>query len=184
MSDLETKARPLLSPILRGNGRELHRGGQGVLAAWAFKTAVMLEYTHPRARTISKAERDWLFSRREAPLGCQIWIGNYSGTLLNTWYKHDQLETDSGDGVFFAITFLMGKVVFQLWGHRERGRVLETKGPLRRRLQQLHPYKDAILVRSQFGLDDRLLREAAQSLAKPGKRDLRGWRFRLHKVPK
>jgi hypothetical protein len=43
MYDLEGKAEALLSPMLDGRGRELHRGGQRQLAAWALKTALMFD---------------------------------------------------------------------------------------------------------------------------------------------
>jgi hypothetical protein len=47
----------------------------------------MLEYTHPRARAITEAERVALCERREAPGDCQVWIGAYNGKELNTCYN-------------------------------------------------------------------------------------------------
>src|SRR4051794_34926714 len=40
MGDLEANAKALLGPMLDGRGRQLHRGGQLHLAAWALKTAL------------------------------------------------------------------------------------------------------------------------------------------------
>jgi hypothetical protein len=178
MSDLEIRAQPLLTPIFQGRGREIHQEGQRRLAAWAFKTAVMLEDTHPDARTITEAERAALFDRHEAPSDCQIWIGAYNGTALNTYYKNDRLEGDSGDN-YYAITFLMGSVVFQLWGLRGSGRPHEIKGPLGQRLLQINPYRASVTVRPQLALDDRFLRQATVSLVKPGRpRE----RFRLRRL--
>jgi hypothetical protein len=178
MSDLETRAKPLLKPVFQGRGREIHKEGQRMLAAWAFKTAVMLEYTHPDARTITKAERTALYERHEAPSDCQIWIGAYNGTDLNTYYKNDRLESDSGDE-HYAITFLMGSVVFQLWGLRDSGRPHEIKGPLGRRLLQISPYRASVTVRPQLALEDRFLRQATLSLVKPGRPRQR---FRLRRI--
>jgi hypothetical protein len=73
----------------------------------------------------------------------------------------------------------MGRVVFQLWGLRESGRTLEIQGPIGRRLLQIHPYRDSLLVNPGLALDDRFLRQATITLARPGRPPQR---FGLHRV--
>jgi len=181
MSTLEGRAQGMLTPLLQERGRELHRDGQGVLAAWAMKTATMLEYSHPRALAIGQEDRTWLFEKGEAPPRTQVWIGVYSGEQLNTWYMSDRFDALGeavGTGATpYGITFLMGRVVFQLWGRGDSERVLQTKGPLRKRLQQIHPYQRSLTVTPASALDDRLLKDAALSLRQPGKRNMIGWKF-------
>jgi len=43
MSDLEGRAKPMLETMLEGRGRALHQEGQRTLAAWALKTAIMVD---------------------------------------------------------------------------------------------------------------------------------------------
>src|SRR5689334_2998942 len=43
MSDLETAVQPILSSLIVGNGRNLYRDGQRILATWATKTAMMFQ---------------------------------------------------------------------------------------------------------------------------------------------
>jgi hypothetical protein len=43
MSELESRAKPYLEPMLHDHGRLLHEGGQRTLATWALKTSMMIE---------------------------------------------------------------------------------------------------------------------------------------------
>ena len=143
MSDLETAAKPLLLPLLRGAVRELGREEQRTLSAWAMKTATMLEFSHPRGLAIPQADRDWIFKEGRPPPRTQIWVGLYGGRELNTWYRNDRFDAlpamiGSGPSPY-GITFLMGRVVFQLWGRGESNRVLETKGRLGRGSKRFTP---------------------------------------------
>jgi hypothetical protein len=173
MSDLETMAKPHLLPLVRGSGGRLGRDEQRILSAWAMKTAAMLEFSHPRALAIPQADRDWIREKGKPPPRTQVWIGLYAGARLNTWYRGDRfdaLRAAIGTGASpYGITFLMGRVVFQLWGRSESNRILETKGRLGRGLKQIHPYLASVTVKPTDALDDRLLMHAAHSLRRPGK---------------
>lgn len=66
MARLESDAKEaVFSSAFAGRGRSLHRGGQRTLAAWALKTAMMVEQTNaPTQRGIPRAEYEYLQARR------------------------------------------------------------------------------------------------------------------------
>jgi hypothetical protein len=92
MSDLEQEVRPLLEPMLHGETRILDGERQGLLARWAFKTTVMLEFTHPQERAIQPADTSWLYEQREPPQNAMIWIASYRGVARNSFYRHDVMQ--------------------------------------------------------------------------------------------
>jgi hypothetical protein len=83
MAQLESDSKEsLFSSAFAGRGRSLHRGGQRTLAAWALKTAMMVEQTNASVRRgIPRAEYAHLRARGEPSERVRVWIASYSGTL-------------------------------------------------------------------------------------------------------
>lgn len=124
MADLEQCVKPMLDPMLRGHGRLLHAGGQRTLAAWALKTAMMVEHTHGAARHVIPAEEyAHLMDHLEASEGVLIWMAAYGGetVAMGRMFGLDAdmaggPDPDRGTRDIWGATILFGPVVFQLFG--------------------------------------------------------------------
>jgi hypothetical protein len=80
MSDLESRAKPHLEPMLRGHGRALHESGLRTLATWALKTAMMAEHMHgAQRRAIPREEYAYLFEHGEPSPRIRVWMATYAG---------------------------------------------------------------------------------------------------------
>lgn len=83
MADLEQRAKPMLEPMLQGRGRQLHAGGQRTLAAWALKTAMMIEHTHGAVQhVIPREDYADLMKRLEPSARVLIWMAAYGGETV------------------------------------------------------------------------------------------------------
>jgi hypothetical protein len=125
MSGLESRAKPYLEGMLHGRGRLLHQGGQRTLAAWALKTAMMVEQTHgAHQRGIPVEEYTYLYEHGEPSDRIRIWMATYTGTWAVAMGRTFGLDADMASGPDSdrgrrdiwgaAITF--GPVVFQVFG--------------------------------------------------------------------
>lgn len=79
LSQLETRVRPTLTPLITGERRNLIGNEQALLATWAAKTAMVAEYFRPTDRGISQDERTWLMDRLTPPAKWFVWIAAYNG---------------------------------------------------------------------------------------------------------
>jgi hypothetical protein len=80
MSQLETSSMNVLSPMIRGEVTTLSIDEQKTVAAWAVKTAIVLQATGP-ARDIPGSHARRLRERGEAPPGVAVAVGHYVGTM-------------------------------------------------------------------------------------------------------
>ena len=91
MSDLETAAKSLLLPWIDGTRTRLLYDQQQMIATWAVKTTMMLQYTpmHPAGAVIPAAHYDALGTQRTRPPdGVEVLIG---------------LEPDKAPGALFGL---------------------------------------------------------------------------------
>jgi hypothetical protein len=79
MSDFEDRAIPLLIDPLQGRARTYSATEQIWLAAWAFKTACMLDCSWP-GRVIPDRHYRYLFRFRTPPANVHIWVTSYRPT--------------------------------------------------------------------------------------------------------
>ncbi|MDP1857209.1 MAG: hypothetical protein Q8K82_00980 [Gemmatimonadaceae bacterium] len=78
MSRLEQDARPFLEPMLSGRGRVLHTEGQKLVATWAYKTALMLNFALPASSRAATAEEcHFLYRHREPPPSARVFMFAY-----------------------------------------------------------------------------------------------------------
>lgn len=124
MSALEQQAKAMLEPMLHGRGRVLHAGGQRTLAAWALKTAMMIEHTHGAARhVIGPADYGRLMAQGEPSEHVLIWMAAYAGEhiAMGRMYGLDAdmatgPDPDRGSRDIWGATIMFCPVVFQLFG--------------------------------------------------------------------
>src|ERR1700679_2215251 len=75
MSRLEVAAKPYLSSMIRGVGRELYEGGKEAVARWALKTAMMLDYgQEAKFRSIPSEDYTALFQTMGLLPDTYIWL--------------------------------------------------------------------------------------------------------------
>lgn len=119
MSELETEAKPLLTPMIQGKPMGLSRREQRLAATWAAKTAMMLAFTHPERRALPDAHLHWLYAQGEPDPHVVIWIGAYAGDWSG-WYSGEILglgPRERPEGFAYCSTCLLGSLVFQVLGH-------------------------------------------------------------------
>jgi hypothetical protein len=78
MSQLETKAKPILSPMIMGDNLPISLSGsdQKIVAAWAFKTTLMADFFTRRPIFRQPLHADF-FRDKTPPKNCAIWTGAY-----------------------------------------------------------------------------------------------------------
>jgi hypothetical protein len=192
MSDLEQEVRPLLEPMLHGETRILDGERQVLLARWAFKTTVMLEFTHPQERAIQPADTSWLYEQREPPQNAMIWIASYRGVARNSFYRHDVMQPltprpESGaplppdrvvrehdaplePPVAYGVNFGVRHVAFQLFGTTRPNHKFGHVGLAAAVFEQLWPLRPAFTWPPAAALDDRSLLRVLEIFAKAGVR--------------
>jgi hypothetical protein len=148
MAKLEEAAKPILLPLILGQARVLNETESEILTRWALKTAMVLEFTHPKGLAIPPTDRRRL-RQGHLPEHAQVWIALYDGTN-NTFYYHDHHRSRHADGsvtsLAYAVTFGAGHAMFQIWVSSAADRQIENVGPLSAVLQQIRPYRSPVSV--------------------------------------
>ena len=137
MSALEKAVKPILGPMMtKGWVTPLSPPTQRLLAFWAVKTALVIEYLHPRHRVVPDAHYSALYAAQSPPPGVMVWIArrNAYGDLMSSSLKeaiggvhiaadNPSLQrrvlqlANSGQAKMYRFTFTIGHVVFQVFGH-------------------------------------------------------------------
>jgi hypothetical protein len=161
MSDLENRAKPLLGPMLFGRGRALHREGQRTLAAWALKTAMMVEHTHGAKRQmIDRAEHEHLMAVGEPSERIRVWLTSYVGDVVamaQTYGLDAHMELspdpDRGRRDMWGATITFGAGVLQVFGTTLTALLdgVEVNG---QGVHQIWPYERSITWTPRPGFDN------------------------------
>ena len=92
MSDLETRASPMLKPMLKGDTQGLSVEQQVTVSQWATKTAMTLDQTVPPGqRVFSAGECKLLMERKLPPPGAGVQLGRYVGGGIFLDFGHNEL---------------------------------------------------------------------------------------------
>jgi hypothetical protein len=81
MSALESRVRPILVPLMRGESRALAKPQLSVIAQWAVKTALMYEYMRytEEARYFTAEHRTALYKSLAIPPNTRVFAARYVG---------------------------------------------------------------------------------------------------------
>lgn len=130
MSQLETKVKPYLGPmLLNEHPVDLDEEQQRHLARWAVMKVLLLELSarqqHSRRRQnvgyeASAAELAWLYVRDEPPPRSRVWIGAFNSqntTVASTRARLFKLDMDDGSDPMTThlTTLTVGCVLFQVF---------------------------------------------------------------------
>lgn len=80
MSRMETRARPILRPLIYGLPHSISTFDLKVLSGWIGKTVMVGEYLHPNHIAIPDSERLRMYAEFELPPTWSIWIADYQGS--------------------------------------------------------------------------------------------------------
>jgi len=93
---------------LDGHSTDFSLSDQVILAAWMFKTAIVLESArHPRTRFFSSRERRRFIETLEPQGNVWIWMAHHCGSIY-AW------ELTNSTPSAFTATFAVGHVAFQI----------------------------------------------------------------------
>jgi len=145
MSRLEGAVNPKLGPMIQSaRVTRLTPRTQKLLAAWAVKTALMLEHLHPAPRIIPESEYPRLYAEQQPPRGYLVFLSRWSPEIdarrkalvvsrtsrVNEFsVRSDATEEEiretrkradlffSGTYTLFQVMFAIGHAAFAVIGH-------------------------------------------------------------------
>jgi hypothetical protein len=134
MSRLEGEAKPILSPMIRGMGREFHANGQRLVAMWAFKTAAMFDLMSLGGGEFPAEHLHWLYEHREdpeepLPPHMHVWLAGHNVKNMAPIYRQHRLHLWTEDGSQSSIgneangyvaTVTVGHLALQIFGTTDR----------------------------------------------------------------
>jgi hypothetical protein len=81
LSRLQNRAKPVLIPLIQGDGCLVKVAAQRIIALWGAVIAITAEYTQPSLpHAITPQDRHYMWRNDNPPDDWQIWIGHYIGT--------------------------------------------------------------------------------------------------------
>ncbi len=127
MSDLEAEAQPMLSPIIKfGVPISFLPAGIAILAAFAFKSAIISDHTYrERKPFFPVSDRVRFMKTLQIPDGVQMWIASSGSDQFNGVFHSFTFEVGSHQGPlhsakFFSFTWSAGYLVLQVLAPRWR----------------------------------------------------------------
>jgi len=142
MARLEGAMHPILGPmLLSAQTTPLDIPTQKTLATWVVKTAFMLQSMHTRDRIVPDSEYRRLYDDQQPPRGYGVWLAHRSiltdstgrellaASLEEPIYRArvpksriaDFEKTLNAGHIAFTITYSIGHVAFQVFGHNLPG---------------------------------------------------------------
>jgi hypothetical protein len=77
--EIESRAKPILLRLIRGEILSIDDDAQRILSIWAAKIVMTGEYVSSSGQVVSQTERTQLMNTLEPPQGWHIWVGSYGG---------------------------------------------------------------------------------------------------------
>lgn len=123
MSDLETRASQLLTPIIEGNKYSLSDDDQRFISVWVTKTVMMWQTVDTQLQAISLSDYTDFYDKQDPASFTKIFIGCYVGSQFNFMgYTQEGLFRVSEPGVIEPIpdgyrgVLVIGSLVFEIVG--------------------------------------------------------------------
>jgi hypothetical protein len=133
MSVLENQAKQVLTPMIGGESTRLDQADQLLVATWAVKTAMVLEFINGETVAATREDRHWLRERRSPPPGMMARAAKYVGGIEPLHYLHivghDPASTATDPEPVYATTLLVGQLVLQVLGPDPRRRAAPFTQP-------------------------------------------------------
>jgi hypothetical protein len=130
MSDLETRASKLLTPMILGEGRSLNVEEQAFVSVWGIKTDMTWQTAPTGFRATPLRDYRHVRIHRTPPAHTQVRLGRYVGSAFLSYADHnvahlgpsapgrvDLKQDPQGHWTILRV----GQVVFEIWGSDEGG---------------------------------------------------------------
>ena len=152
MSELEGKAKPLLTPMILGEPIKLDEREQRTLASWAVKTAMVYQLTTEH-RAIRRYEYEHLRLHLTPRSPTQVWLATRTNEEPKPsifGFRASGMAPARGAPArydAYLVTLAIGYFVAQIHGHdleMHSGALWTRRGPLAAALQQIWPYTEPI----------------------------------------
>ncbi len=121
---LEDRLGPILTPMMKGEARQITLSEMQLISAWFFLKAMVSEYLVParaRGRKFHElAQGEHLKATLRPPEGVHIWIGRYVGSRANAGWVTDrssvrEVSDDPPAGIFWrSVVYTIGQVLLHL----------------------------------------------------------------------
>lgn len=145
MHELEHTAEHELRAMIEGRDQTLHEWRQGVVATWAFKTAIMIEHAQADLRAIPAEVYPLFRQYLTAPPFSQVWMARYIGDSPHFYGRGSMRLVLNGlalpsDMDAYGACLQVGALVFRLFGHLiQDGPTNVPTGQLADQLVQIRP---------------------------------------------
>jgi hypothetical protein len=116
MSQLEDRAKPILTPLILGRSTRLELHDLETVCFWAIKTSLMLDRCSDADRqNVPASVYAELYKAQTVLPSTHLWIGR-ADVSRGSWFQARTLELDSGDATTpgFGTTVWVGYVVFHV----------------------------------------------------------------------
>ncbi len=158
MSRLESEVKPLLLPLLEGKEVQLSVMTQRVIATWAIKTVMVLEFSSASSRPkyFSQKEREALCSHQIIPGSTAVFLAGYQGQHPFRGSEHP-VEFYDGKQHFtgYSSTTVFRFLVVQVFSYRaEGGQRLFRVADFPQAEIQVWPAKEQVIWPPQEIFDD------------------------------
>ena len=127
MSNLEASVKPVLSPMMEGQRRDLDSDSQTIITAWAIKMAMVMEFVRPRdPRYFTSGERRSIMESAlpTSALGAHVWLGAFTGPTetLRSAFSRLSRSADIGAGGAYRMVLVLRQLVLQVFVERGSAR--------------------------------------------------------------
>ena len=145
MSALENSVKPMLWPMFfPGRRTELRKEEKTLLATWAVKTAMVLEFAGPRRRLFEDTHRRHVCNTQTPPPTVHVFIALHLGEFVTRHISHELIVPVPGEPPMRGqvVTLTVGLVAFQILRLRSVGHKfarLITKGQWDEATSELWP---------------------------------------------
>jgi hypothetical protein len=172
MSRLETRAKPILVPLMTGHDLSLGKYNQEILATWIAMKMLIADFLTPEDIFTSSVERSLLMGRRLPPDAMNIWIGRYLGSeASNLYYRHAAISVVAPIGVVpkrppkgmrknvHSQTFIIGELFVQVISTATANLIFDVPPKFSGVLRQIWPFRREFEWPPPLGIYDGLARD-------------------------
>lgn len=116
MSQLETRCKSVLTPMILGRGKDLIPADQEAVSLWATKTAMVAQFLHPDRRCIPDEHYHDLFRSRQPRPDASIYLAHqYPDSARLVRYDAGGFARPHGPG--YVVTLALGELIIQVFTH-------------------------------------------------------------------
>lgn len=172
LSEIQNRAKPFLTPLIRGDRTALGPEAQQRAAAWCAMATMTAEFIDrdPKTIAVPQSQRDWLMNNGTVPPGWRIWLADYQRHKWPAQWTHLTLpileakDIPAEDSTGYVLpntqvtTFVIGRLYVHVMSSVDPENInkwadmLPRTAPL---LVPLFPPKESFVAWPPIGLTDK-----------------------------